>query len=224
MVEEIKTRVSKKLKKAIEEAVKLRGYASINEFMMEAAEEKIKGDRVKQRLKLDFIPLSIDCECDKCHRKIPAFEWAWYGTAGIFCQQCSVEKHGDKRTAKMAFREREQKYKLKAVKHEIERMLDIYEEVNFVGHASDVLEKNKKANESNAKVIQRLSEFLAEIGAMGYEKERQNFEELMRYFEDSIRDREDVRRVLNGALEILNKLMRIRQKKKREKKKEEIYG
>lgn len=222
MVESFKVRMPPKLKKAAEEASKIRGNSSLNEFIVEAIEHSLKCRKAEPSMKIVFAPIQCDCECRKCHRKIPALEWAVRIREDVYCGECYVERMGTKGTAKLALLTKELKYKNKVLELETDRKLEEYEEADFVGSVVELLETNKKRNQSNMEVNEKTLSYLNDVVAkFGPEEEEEGFKKVMKANEDLIRDREDDRIVYDRAMEKYDKLQMA--KKKRKKRKEEIH-
>jgi predicted DNA-binding protein len=213
MVETLYTRISPKLKQRIEQDCKVRGIESQNEYVVQALQHFLECRKVKLSMSMKYIPLPCDCECVICHKKTGPPHWGFYMNGNVICRDCYVKRYGEKGTAKLALKEREGKYKLKVLKEGIEKMLQDYEEAEFVGSARETLEENKKINRENMEVNQLALQYLNEN--LGTKQEKEAFEKLMRKLEDLVRDREDFRTVLDHALERYRKLLMTRKKKRK---------
>lgn len=201
MVEEIKGRISKKLKKAIEQDAKQKGIDSLNEYYTKALEHFLTCNKFEPSMKLREWLLNYDDTCRKCKRTVKAGEWALWGKDAmgnsiVICMDCYITRVGDKATVAKFMKIREWNYTLKALKKECERYAQEHEN-NQLRHKREELEiKNAEVN----KLI--LQYITAKVGTS----------EEQRAWEEIIRKHKEEDELMNNIKEFLQKLKARRKK------------
>lgn len=204
MVEEIKGRISPKLKKAIEQDYKQRGLSSLNEYVIEALEHMLTCDKVERIPRLRLIPLNFEDHCRMCHKKLERGERAWWAPGTVICIDCQVLKYGDKAAVALHMKKRESKQLLKAFKNETEQMCQEIDEYSL-------LEKGNKAIDSSLETDKLAKKYLTE--AIGTSREKEEFDDFVKSHRET-----------REAVAIVRELEERRVKRKEKKKGVKAYA
>lgn len=218
----------KKAKKYLND-MKLKGIESKTEWGLNAFDHFVESDKTAPKLKpMKRIIAPIDWQCMKCKKKGKVGEYIMYGTGGVMCPDCWVERLGDKRTADLIMTKRELKYDNKALKNETERRIQELMQIKYVMLIKEAYEQDRriiqndvKRNQRAAELMQRNEEYFKQSFTKEEEKamlEKMNnlYEIEARDREDRLKEREDLRAKMDRANEIYKKFVSLKKKQKKE--------
>lgn len=124
-------RIPKSLADYIEAEAKRRSL-SFTEVLNEILEKGVKkGDKAETEA-LKFIPLKYPGRCLKCQRNVEQGEWAYWGRGvGVICTDCFSERHGDRATAKLVVKRKEEEFAVKVLKKRVDVLADKFRDFNY---------------------------------------------------------------------------------------------
>ena len=125
-------RCSDKLREKIEKDTLEQGLESVNDWLNEASEHYLTCKKAEIAQNLKLIPLKYAGRCLKCGKVLDAGTWAMWGRGvGVICTDCFIQKFGDKATVKLVMREKEIRWKIKALNKELDGKAEQYRTFNF---------------------------------------------------------------------------------------------
>jgi len=201
MVEEIKGRISPKLKKAIKQDAKQKGIDSLNDYYVKAFEHFLTCNKFEPSMKLREWLLNYDDICRRCKKKVKAGEWALWGKDAmgnsiVICMDCYITRVGDKATVAKFMKIREWNYTLKALKKQCEAYAQRHE--NY-----QLLERVREIDIQKTELDKLIWDYLTQ--KVGGPHEQETWEEIMRKHEEWVK-------LMNEVREFLEKLKARRKK------------
>lgn len=141
-------RLSRKLLRLAEEDAKIKGKASLTDYLIEALEHFLKCKETEVSNVMKLIILKYDGTCLKCKRKVEAGSYALYGRGlGIICLDCHVERVGDRTTVAKYLRNRELDKVTSALKREADTLAEKVEVFRTIEKLENVADSSKKTEE-----------------------------------------------------------------------------
>lgn len=203
MVRQKKFRLPDKLASQLERDVKEKGFASENDWGIEAIRHFLSCKKLDTTGAMKLIVLKYPAKCLKCTSPIDAGEWALWGRGiGAVCMDCYVQRIGDKALVAKYLKMREYKQIINALKLEADR-LSVKVETYSLG--DKIEELNKASSDVHLEVMRYFRE------KIGTPDEKKSLEEVVR----SCQKQFDVLRNIELFLE---RSLRVKKWKKKTKK------
>lgn len=152
-------RIPDKLDAGLETEAKNLGLPSLNEAYVEAVRHFLTCKKIETTPALKHIPLKYPGTC-KCGKKLEAGEWAFWGKDAtgsiIICNECEIEKFGDKATIGKLLKVKELEYARRVLNKEVDTMLEKYREFNFYEIIQELHDQNTATRTLLDKYFQQL--------------------------------------------------------------------